>query len=236
VGALSPNPITTEWQKDGSLVLRQHRPWTPAERTRWKKENPGATTEDVLANKVPGPFLWTSPTHPRPRHDINALLFELQAWPAANDADGSSGGFSSVRLTVPGEVSPSTLHRFPWNRMLAAADAAVRLRAAEDGPFAAYADLADEFDDSLRGLFGAVPHRRRGRRGKTPGRPGRRGHPDGHYQWVATAYMQLREQGVSNPTTTIAEEHNYNRSTVAGWISEARKRGYLPPARRGRPG
>ena len=37
-----------------------------------------------------------------------------------------------------------------------------------------------------------------------------------------------------NPTTRIAqlsERSGYNRSTVAGWVGTARKKGYLPPAR-----
>ena len=69
-----------------------------------------------------------------------------------------------------------------------------------------------------------------------PQRPGRRGHSDDHYVAVAERYRQLRALGSASPTATIARERKVSRHTVAGWVSKARDRGHLPPARPGRAG
>jgi hypothetical protein len=116
--------------------------------------------------------------------------------------------------------------------MLAVADAGLRGLWRPDDPEQSEAEW-----EAMRQAFGdefVNPDRTRRNR-----RPGRKGHPDEFYQAVAAAYTQLVSNGVTNPTTTIAqlsERYGYNRSTVAGWVSTARKKGYLPPARRGRPG
>jgi hypothetical protein len=74
------------------------------------------------------------------------------------------------------------------------------------------------------------------RRPKVAARPGRAGHPPEHYAAVANEYRTLCAKGVLNPTSTIARQRKRSRDTVAGWIREARKRGYLPEARPGRAG
>jgi hypothetical protein len=125
----------------------------------------------------------------------------------------------SVKLSMPGRITPTELRRFPWDRWLELADWNVRLpnMRPSDPPLVPKNDASP--------AEASKP---------APGRPGRRGHPDEHYREVAERYRQLRAEGVTNPTATIAAERFANHNTVAGWLRGARERGYLPPGRRGR--
>lgn len=59
--------------------------------------------------------------------------------------------------------------------------------------------------------------------------------PDGFYRQVAEAYnMALRES--MKPATVLADAAGVPVPTVHRWIAEARRRGFLPPARKGRAG
>lgn len=139
---------------------------------------------------------------------------------------------SAVKLELAEPLTPTKLQRFPWKRMLAVADSSLRSLERPDDDAASDASweaLHQAFGDEFANPFGSRHERR----------PGRKGHPDAFYKTVAGAYTDLVSNGVTNPTTRIAElseQYGYNRSTVAGWVSTARKKGYLPPARRGRPG
>lgn len=64
-------------------------------------------------------------------------------------------------------------------------------------------------------------------------KPGRRGHPDSFYAEVAARYAVLVAEGANNPTARIASERVVSRATVSDWLAGARRRGMLPPARRG---
>jgi hypothetical protein len=55
---------------------------------------------------------------------------------------------------------------------------------------------------------------------------------DDFYGEVATLYYALAEGG-RRPAAEIAEVYSVPASTVHGWIREARRRGFLPPARQG---
>ncbi|MFY1703925.1 acyl-CoA carboxylase epsilon subunit [Micromonospora sp. WMMA1923] len=59
--------------------------------------------------------------------------------------------------------------------------------------------------------------------------------PDGFYRQVADAYNDLIVS-TSAPAPILAEEASVPVPTVHRWIAEARRRGHLPPARRGRAG
>ncbi|MFB7474584.1 hypothetical protein [Kitasatospora sp. NPDC056184] len=60
-------------------------------------------------------------------------------------------------------------------------------------------------------------------------------HPDLFYRDVAQAYMDvLRTTSAIAPV--LAEEAGVPVATVRRWIQEARRRGFLPPARKGRAG
>jgi hypothetical protein len=122
----------------------------------------------------------------------------------------------SVQLSMAGGVTPSLLHRFPWKRFLDQADAAQRFL-----PLPMPSGRFTRFDPL------PAPQTRR---------PGRRGHPDSFYKEIAETYDRLLSEGVKNPTQQIATTRFVSRSTAAGWINQARRRGYLPPAKRGRPG
>ena len=156
---------------------------------------------------------------------------ELQVWfdPAEHHR------VSAVRLSLPDGLTPTDLQRFPWARWLAVADASrglwnsgLRL---DDPAFFGKAE-----PKALNSAVSAAREGRRPPRGLSATRPGRRGHPDKHYQDVALRYMSLRKEGITNPTAMLATEYVVSRSTAAGWVSEARRRGHLAPARRGRPG
>lgn len=56
------------------------------------------------------------------------------------------------------------------------------------------------------------------------------------YEMVALQHGRLTQQGNPNPSATMAKISNVALSTAQGWITRARKRGLLPPGRRGRAG
>jgi hypothetical protein len=209
---------------DGSILVRWFRDVTKAEKAavkRWIADHPNANITNPKAMRT-YPIRWSTPTEPD-GYGPMPLAGELQAWLADPDDDSDEGrAVTSVLVTLADPLSPNALQRLPWARLLVIVDAQAKAWHAADGH--QYATMMDE-------AFG-----RAWGDGGPPRRPGRRGHPDEWYQAVAARYLALRLEGVTDPTNQIAIEANYNRSTVAGWVSTARKKGYLPPARRGKPG
>jgi hypothetical protein len=59
--------------------------------------------------------------------------------------------------------------------------------------------------------------------------------PDAFYERVAEAYREM-VQTHRNVAVALAEEANVPPGTVHRWVLEARRRGFLPPARQGRVG
>lgn len=142
--------------------------------------------------------------------------------------DPESGRAEWIAIRSPHGLLPSEVGRLPWVNLFAMADAFVR----------AVGDESTKLDRDHMGkvVMATRDNRRPPKHPKIAKRPGRAGHPDEHYAAVAKRYNELCMRGVTNPTTTIARERGYSRDTVAGWVREARNRGYLPPARRGRAG
>jgi hypothetical protein len=56
------------------------------------------------------------------------------------------------------------------------------------------------------------------------------------YELVALQHTRLTDDGDPNPTATMARISNLPLSTAQGWVARARRRGLLPPGRRGRAG
>lgn len=65
--------------------------------------------------------------------------------------------------------------------------------------------------------------------------PTGREHPDGFYADVARRYSALLRTS-DRPAADIAEASGIPVTTVHRWVKEARRRGFLPPGRRGRAG
>jgi hypothetical protein len=59
--------------------------------------------------------------------------------------------------------------------------------------------------------------------------------PEAFYRLVASAYGAYSTQ-TNAPAVAIAEEANVPVTTVHRWVREARRRGFLPPGRKGRAG
>lgn len=71
--------------------------------------------------------------------------------------------------------------------------------------------------------------------GRMPLRRPDRSDPEGFSRMVAEAYNEA-VQTSHRPATLLAAEAGVPATTVHRWIREARQRGFLPPARRGRAG
>lgn len=80
----------------------------------------------------------------------------------------------------------------------------------------------------------AVASKTRGRRRRPLRRPDGT-NPERFYKQVAEAYSEA-VLATSKPAKVMAEEAGVPVGTVHRWIREARRRGYLPPARQGRAG
>ena len=65
--------------------------------------------------------------------------------------------------------------------------------------------------------------------------PTGRSYGDDFYRLVAVAYSALAQK-MKNPVLTIAEHNDVPLSTVQRWVREARRRGFLGPARPGKRG
>ena len=139
-----------------------------------------------------------------------------------------SGRAQWIAIRSKRGLGPSDVARLPWANLFTVADAIDKSEGARRDP-----DAISNLVETMRTL---ETKRRPPKPPRLARRPGRAGHPDEHYQRVAERYVALRARGVTNPTKTIADERHQARSTVAGWVHEARKRGYLPPARPGRAG
>lgn len=56
------------------------------------------------------------------------------------------------------------------------------------------------------------------------------------YELVALQHARLTDDGDPNPTATMADISKVPLSTAQGWVARARRKGLLPPGRRGRAG
>ncbi|CCH76150.1 hypothetical protein BN12_110006 [Nostocoides japonicum T1-X7] len=56
------------------------------------------------------------------------------------------------------------------------------------------------------------------------------------YEVVALQHTRLTDDGDPNPTATMARISTVPLSTAQGWVARARRKGLLPPGRRGRAG
>jgi hypothetical protein len=56
------------------------------------------------------------------------------------------------------------------------------------------------------------------------------------YEVVALQHTRLVDDGEPNPTARMAEISRVPLSTAQGWVARARRKGLLPPGRRGRAG
>lgn len=65
--------------------------------------------------------------------------------------------------------------------------------------------------------------------------PTERPYPDEFYKSVARSYLACLRIG-GRPAPQLAEAWGVPRSTVHGWVKEARRRGMLPPGRKGKAG
>jgi hypothetical protein len=93
-----------------------------------------------------------------------------------------------------------------------------------------YANLAE-----LAPVPDVLPTEVEGRMSLTVARPVRPPYPDTVYKTVASHYRWCVRWG-HPPAQVIAEFNDVPTSTVYGWISEARRRGFLEPGRPGRAG
>ena len=193
-----------------------------AQRRRWEESVKGknlALGSRELDRLMP--YRWSSPTAPE-HGDLAEFVGELQVW------FREDGRTASMRLTTVEGITPSELRRFPWSNLVTIAEAANRswslpMTATEsfEGRSRELSRVMDaEWDESQQPRSG----------------PGRPAYDDEFYEKVAAAYTAALASGITTPTTEIAKQVNFNRSTVATWVGEARKRGFLPPARRGRAG
>lgn len=142
-------------------------------------------------------------------------------------------------------ITPATLRAIPIGRIEALANsprAAVESHGNVEeivltGPLAALAAVGPDREVSLTELRERVPTPESG-----PAKPQRKPlerpdgrDPDAFSRLVATAYTEAVAE-TSAPAVALAAEADVPVGTVHRWIREARRRGHLPPARRGRAG
>jgi hypothetical protein len=155
------------------------------------------------------------------------------------------GRLRPVDLVLLGDGEPLTgahLRNLPVHRLEAEANdlLADALRPAENS------EAVPDVHKTLEGLFrdlgkawSARHHRKAEHEGRAQREPVRRPvgkeRPDEFYRTVAAAYLEAVRAGKA-PGRVIADEATASPRTVQGWIAEARRRGFLPPARHGAAG
>lgn len=127
------------------------------------------------------------------------------------------------------EPTAETLRQIPLGRIAAAvrADIAVQL------PLAIGLDkkLPPEFLSAPPEKFGELVEKHKPRYRLE--RPASRRLNDAFFENVARAYRDALSRGLK-PRQALAADTGAARDTVAGWILQSRRRGYLPPAQPGK--
>jgi hypothetical protein len=143
------------------------------------------------------------------------------------------------------EITPEILRGLSIRRLEAELNAAPRLEPGQPSPMgtAVVADFlrstTDDTEPSLADLRNRARGQTRQARPKEPDRP-RLTRPDGaspheFYPRVAAAYREYA-QLTRAPAKEMAAEAGIPVTTAHRWIREARRRGFLPPARKGKAG
>jgi hypothetical protein len=143
------------------------------------------------------------------------------------------------------EITPEILRGLSVRRLEAELNAAPRLEPGQPYPMGAavVADFVrstnDDTEPSLADLRSRAREQARQARPKEPDRP-RLTRPDGaapegFYPRVAAAYTEYAPQ-TRAPAKEMAAEAGVPVTTAHRWIREARRRGFLPPARKGKAG
>lgn len=180
-----------------------------------------------------------------------AVMAEDEAWALSGHPNGDSRSLVRLRLVdgqwrvtavvlLADDITSRTVrsaHPTNWPRILQSDPVyAERLRSAVTPELEALSGaIEDAYASQDRGMW----KRMREQRAKTPKRePLTR--PDGsdptrHYANVAAAYLEAVRDGKA-PAPAMAEEAGVPVATARGWIRETRRRGLLPPGRRGRVG
>jgi len=135
---------------------------------------------------------------------------------------------AELRLFDP---TPETLRSLPLLKIIDAINASdiVALSVAQHLRKPPPKDLVRYFEKARSGTGPVLPLEREFRLS----RPSGRRLPDSFYEQVARAYTEAVAYGL-NPRKTLATDSGTPADTVARWISEARKRGHLPPGQPGR--
>lgn len=185
----------------------------------------------------------------RPRLEPGGYTDSMEGW-HARSPDGQwwvHGDWVNARDARTGaEVSGHfrTLTIEPWDGRRR--DLAVTSSVMRQLPVGRWLNAArSESIESLRFMLDGLPTESigaaRGRESienlrRQPDRPGRRGYPPEHWVQVALRYLELDRRGVRAISSQLAEEHAVPVQTAKDWVSQARRRGYLTPARAGRAG
>lgn len=145
----------------------------------------------------------------------------------------AEGRWVVAGLLIEGKaITGETLRRIPLARLEALANTdlaslALTLEQAGAPPSDDGLTLGD-----LRSLAGVAP-------APTARRPSLRrpdgSDPDAFYREVATAYASAAAES-SRPAAALAEEAGVPVTTVHRWVREARRRGLLPPGKKGKAG
>jgi hypothetical protein len=137
--------------------------------------------------------------------------------------ESESGGL----LHVTAEFAAFAGGRFGPVRVVIENDAGVTAGDLRRVPLATLDRTANNLREILDGLDELpLPRRTAGARPEDP---------DAFYKRVALRYARVVED-THAPAPVLAEEAGVPVTTVHRWIREARRRGYLPPARRGAAG
>jgi hypothetical protein len=229
-----PYPFAERW---GGAEPRQGGPRPNERRPGWTK---GRKLEAVLRElrdeyRASHVEHWPFGPSEEPRAGLVARFAINRKWGLKDSTelqvqlDRRTGRALWIAIRSPKGLMPSEVARLPWANLFTVADAIDK----QERSRGRYLEALHPILEMLHTLE-ARP--RPPRAPRVMKRPGRAGHPDEHYAKVAERYLALRGRGVTNPTKTIADEWHQARSTVAGWVHEARERGYLPPAQPGRAG
>lgn len=125
-------------------------------------------------------------------------------------------------------LTASELKRFPWSRWIRAAETIHKTPQPDiflsggdrRESRAAYQEAWAQYHTQIQA---AVGH------------PGSKGRDEAHYKRVAYLYQGLLADGETKPIKRLSEDLGISPNTVSTWIRKARKAGYLPETRKGRP-